>query len=222
MPNLLQRSAATTEEYRAIVYGYALKAESATTGCGKGDPSEEYVRLRRTPAIRGGSDGDMNHKVLSPSDHCKNVLKDSFYIYVAWWSDEPFAFHCSGAMPTPQNRSEIRSTEPEECSARHWREALGEQESSTLQVPGAVSWTAKRRVQAVAGAASTMQSPWITPQTPPSWADQIQSANWVWLTPFSIRTHPKKRSLGREEPAGKEEQGNYSSPRRIEVDLKSA
>ena len=55
---------------------------------------------------QGGEPG-MNHKGLVTFD--RKTRKDSFYIYKAWWSDEPFVHICSKRfVHRTQNEIEVK------------------------------------------------------------------------------------------------------------------
>ena len=55
---------------------------------------------------QGGEPG-MNHKGLVTFD--RKTKKDSFYIYKAWWSDEPFVHICSKRfVDRTQNEIEVK------------------------------------------------------------------------------------------------------------------
>ena len=72
---------------------------------------------------QGGEPG-MNHKGLVTFD--RKTKKDSFYIYKAWWSDEPFVHICSKRF-ADRTQSEIevkvystRRTSASMSTAQSW------------------------------------------------------------------------------------------------------
>ena len=64
---------------------------TATNGCGP--PTCGTCTTFAADARDQGGEPGMNHKGLVTFD--RKTKKDSFYIYKAWWSDEPFVHICS-------------------------------------------------------------------------------------------------------------------------------
>ena len=102
MPNLHSskpRRGDHTEEYQAVYHEYMLKC------------FERYPFLWAThvwnmfdfaaDARDQGGEPGMNHKGLVTFD--RKIKKDSFYLYKAWWSEDPFVYICGRRY---QNRTE--------------------------------------------------------------------------------------------------------------------
>ena len=79
-----------TEEYQAVYHEYLLK-------CFEKRPFMWATHLWNmfdfaADARNQGGEPGMNHKGLVTFD--RKIKKDSFYVYKAWWSDEPFVHIC--------------------------------------------------------------------------------------------------------------------------------
>ena len=94
MPNLHSshpRRGDHTEEYQAKYHEYMLK-------CFERNPYMWATHVWNmfdfaADARNQGGEPGMNHKGLVTFD--RKTKKDSFYLYKAWWSDEPFVHICS-------------------------------------------------------------------------------------------------------------------------------
>ena len=94
MPNLHSshpRRGDHTEEYQAKYHEYMLR-------CFERHPymwaTHVWTMFDFVSAMRNqGGEPGMNHKGLVTAD--RKILKDSFYLYKAWWSDDPFVHLCS-------------------------------------------------------------------------------------------------------------------------------
>ena len=80
-----------TEEYQAIYHEYMLRCFDRHTWLWATHVWNMYD-FAADARDQGGEPG-MNHKGLVTFD--RKTKKDSFYIYKAWWSDEPFVHICS-------------------------------------------------------------------------------------------------------------------------------
>ena len=94
MPNLHSshpRRGDHTEEYQAIYHEYMLRCFDRHKWLWATHVWNMYD-FAADARDQGGEPG-MNHKGLVTFD--RKTKKDSFYIYKAWWSDEPFVHICS-------------------------------------------------------------------------------------------------------------------------------
>ena len=94
MPNLHSehpRRGDHTEEYQAIYHEYMLRCFERHSWLWSTHVWNMYD-FAADARDQGGEPG-MNHKGLVTFD--RKTKKDSFYIYKAWWSDEPFVHICS-------------------------------------------------------------------------------------------------------------------------------
>ena len=94
MPNLHSehpRRGDHTEEYQAIYHEYMLRCFERHSWLWSTHVWNMYD-FAADARDQGGEPG-MNHKGLVTFD--RKMKKDSFYIYKAWWSDEPFVHICS-------------------------------------------------------------------------------------------------------------------------------
>mgnify|MGYP003068912849 FL=1 len=105
MPNLHSshpRRGDHTEEYQAIYHEYMLRCFDRHKWLWATHVWNMYD-FAADARDQGGEPG-MNHKGLVTFD--RKTRKDSFYIYKAWWSDEPFVHICSKRF-TDRTQSEI-------------------------------------------------------------------------------------------------------------------
>ena len=91
-----------TEEYQAIYHEYMLRCFDRHKWLWATHVWNMYD-FAADARDQGGEPG-MNHKGLVTFD--RKTKKDSFYIYKAWWSDEPFVHICSKRF-TDRTQSEI-------------------------------------------------------------------------------------------------------------------
>ena len=91
-----------TEEYQAIYHEYMLRCFDRHKWLWATHVWNMYD-FAADARDQGGEPG-MNHKGLVTFD--RKTKKDSFYIYKAWWSDEPFVHICSRRF-TDRTQSEI-------------------------------------------------------------------------------------------------------------------
>ena len=98
---------------------------------------------------QGGEPG-MNHKGLVTFD--RKTKKDSFYIYKAWWSDEPFVHICSKRYADrTENEIEVKVySNQKQVSLYVNGEKLAEQEGEHI-FKFRVKLNGETKVQAVAG-----------------------------------------------------------------------
>ena len=105
MPNLHSehpRRGDHTEEYQAIYHEYMLECFARHKWLWSTHVWNMYD-FAADARDQGGEPG-MNHKGLVTFD--RKTRKDSFYIYKAWWSNEPFVHICSKRF-TDRTQSEI-------------------------------------------------------------------------------------------------------------------
>lgn len=105
MPNLHSehpRRGDHTEEYQARYHEYMLECFDRHKWLWSTHVWNMYD-FAADARDQGGEPG-MNHKGLVTFD--RKTKKDSFYIYKAWWSDEPFVHICSKRF-TDRTKSEI-------------------------------------------------------------------------------------------------------------------
>ncbi len=88
----------------------------------------------------------------------RKTKKDSFYIYKAWWSDEPFVHICSKRYADrTENEIEVKVYSNQKQVSLHVNgEKLAEQEGEHI-FKFRVKLNGETKVQAVAGTASTMR-----------------------------------------------------------------
>ena len=91
-----------TEEYQAIYHEYMLRCFDRHKWLWATHVWNMYD-FAADARDQGGEPG-MNHKGLVTFD--RKTKKDSFYIYKAWWSDEPFVHICSNRF-VDRTQSEI-------------------------------------------------------------------------------------------------------------------
>ena len=108
MPNLHSehpRRGDHTEEYQAIYHEYMLECFARHKWLWSTHVWNMYD-FAADARDQGGESG-MNHKGLVTFD--RKTRKDSFYIYKAWWSNEPFVHICSKRfIDRTQNEIEVK------------------------------------------------------------------------------------------------------------------
>ena len=137
-----------TEEYQAIYHEYMLRCFDRHKWLWATHVWNMYD-FAADARDQGGEPG-MNHKGLVTFD--RKTKKDSFYIYKAWWSDEPFVHICSKRF-TDRTQSEIEvkvySNQP--CTALYVNgNKIGEQEGEHI-FRFRIKLEGETKVQAVAG-----------------------------------------------------------------------
>ena len=94
-----------TEEYQAIYHEYMLECFERHPYLWATHVWNMYD-FAADARDQGGEPG-MNHKGLVTFD--RKIKKDSFYIYKAWWSDEPFVHLCgSRYVDRPEEVTEVK------------------------------------------------------------------------------------------------------------------
>ena len=114
-----------TEEYQAIYHEYMLECFERHPFLWATHVWNMYD-FAADARDQGGEPG-MNHKGLVTFD--RKIKKDSFYIYKAWWSDEPFVHLCgSRYVDRPEEVTEVKvySNQPK-VALYHNGKLVGEQ-----------------------------------------------------------------------------------------------
>ena len=137
-----------TEEYQAIYHEYMLQCFARHNWMWATHVWNMYD-FAADARDQGGEPG-MNHKGLVTFD--RKTKKDSFYIYKAWWSDEPFVHICSKRyVDRTQNEIEVRVYSNQKNVSLYVNgEKLGEQEGEHI-FKFRVKLDGETKVQAVAG-----------------------------------------------------------------------
>ena len=137
-----------TEEYQAKYHEYMLR-------CFKRHPWMWATHVWNmfdfaADARDQGGEPGMNHKGLVTFD--RKTKKDSFYIYKAWWSDEPFVHICSKRYADrTENEIEVKVySNQKQVSLYVNGEKLAEQEGEHI-FKFRVKLNGETKVQAVAG-----------------------------------------------------------------------
>ena len=137
-----------TEEYQAIYHEYMLHCFAHHSWMWATHVWNMYD-FAADARDQGGEPG-MNHKGLVTFD--RKTKKDSFYIYKAWWSDEPFVHICSKRYADrTENEIEVKVySNQKQVSLYVNGEKLGEQEGEHI-FKFRVKLNGEMKVQAVAG-----------------------------------------------------------------------
>ena len=137
-----------TEEYQAIYHEYMLHCFAHHSWMWATHVWNMYD-FAADARDQGGEPG-MNHKGLVTFD--RKTKKDSFYIYKAWWSDEPFVHICSKRyVDRTQSEIEIKVYSNQKNVSLYVNgEKLGEQEGEHI-FKFRVKLNGETKVQAVAG-----------------------------------------------------------------------
>ena len=151
MPNLHSshpRRGDHTEEYQAVYHEYMLRCFDRHKWLWATHVWNMYD-FAADARDQGGEPG-MNHKGLVTFD--RKTKKDSFYIYKAWWSDEPFVHICSKRfVDRTENEIEVKVySNQKQVSLYVNGEKLGEQEGEHI-FKFRVKLNGETKVQAVAG-----------------------------------------------------------------------
>ena len=151
MPNLHSshpRRGDHTEEYQAIYHEYMLRCFDRHKWLWATHVWNMYD-FAADARDQGGEPG-MNHKGLVTFD--RKTKKDSFYIYKAWWSDEPFVHICSKRYADrTENEIEVKAySNQKQVSLYVNGEKLAEQEGEHI-FKFRVKLNGETKVQAVAG-----------------------------------------------------------------------
>lgn len=151
MPNLHSshpRRGDHTEEYQAIYHEYMLRCFDRHKWLWATHVWNMYD-FAADARDQGGEPG-MNHKGLVTFD--RKTKKDSFYIYKAWWSDEPFVHICSKRYADRiENEIEVKVySNQKQVSLYVNGEKLAEQEGEHI-FKFRVKLNGETKVQAVAG-----------------------------------------------------------------------
>ena len=151
MPNLHSshpRRGDHTEEYQAINHEYMLRCFDRHKWLWATHVWNMYD-FAADARDQGGEPG-MNHKGLVTFD--RKTKKDSFYIYKAWWSDEPFVHICSKRYADrTENEIEVKVySNQKQVSLYVNGEKLAEQEGEHI-FKFRVKLNGETKVQAVAG-----------------------------------------------------------------------
>lgn len=151
MPNLHSshpRRGDHTEEYQAIYHEYMLRCFDRHKWLWATHVWNMYD-FAADARDQGGEPG-MNHKGLVTFD--RKTKKDSFYIYKAWWSDEPFVHICSKRYADrTENEIEVKVySNQKQVSLYVNGEKLAEQEGEHI-LKFRVKLNGETKVQAVAG-----------------------------------------------------------------------
>lgn len=151
MPNLHSshpRRGDHTEEYQAIYHEYMLRCFDRHKWLWATHVWNMYD-FAADARDQGGEPG-MNHKGLVTFD--RKTKKDSFYIYKAWWSDEPFVHICSKRYADrTENEIEVKVySNQKQVSLYVNGEKLAEQEGEHV-FKFRVKLNGETKVQAVAG-----------------------------------------------------------------------
>ena len=151
MPNLHSdhpRRGDHTEEYQAIYHEYMLECFARHKWLWSTHVWNMYD-FAADARDQGGESG-MNHKGLVTFD--RKTRKDSFYIYKAWWSNEPFVHICSKRfIDRTQNEIEVKVySNQKQVTLYANGEKLAEQEGEHI-FRFRVKLDGEVKVQAVAG-----------------------------------------------------------------------
>ena len=151
MPNLHSshpRRGDHTEEYQAIYHEYMLRCFDRHKWLWATHVWNMYDFAADARAQRG--EPGMNHKGLVTFD--RKTKKDSFYIYKAWWSDEPFVHICSKRYTDrTENEIEVKVYSNQKNVTLYVDgERLAEQEGEHI-FKFRVKLNGETKVQAVAG-----------------------------------------------------------------------
>ena len=168
-----------TEEYQAIYHEYMLRCFDRHKWLWATHVWNMYD-FAADARDQGGEPG-MNHKGLVTFD--RKTKKDSFYIYKAWWSDEPFVHICSKRF-TDRTQSEIEVkvySNQKNVSLYVNGAKLDEQEGEHI-FKFRVKLNGETKVQAVAG--DCIDEAVFTKVSTPNPAYKLtksktKSANWV-------------------------------------------
>lgn len=181
MPNLHSsrpRRGDHSEEYQAVYHEYLLK-------CFERNPYLWATHVWNmfdfaADARNQGGEPGMNHKGLVTFD--RKIKKDSFYLYKAYWSDEPFVHLCSSRF-TDRTESEITvkvySNQPE--VALYCDGKLIEKKKGSRIFTFRLTITGEHRLEAAAGEWKDTSVVRKTDKPNPSYrlGRQGKSANWV-------------------------------------------
>ena len=151
MPNLHSshpRRGDHTEEYQAVYHEYMLRCFDRHKWLWATHVWNMYD-FAADARDQGGEPG-MNHTGLVTFD--RKTKKDSFYIYKAWWSDEPFVHICSKRYADrTENEIEVKVySNQKQVSLYVNGEKLSEQEGEHI-FKFRVKLNGETKVQAVAG-----------------------------------------------------------------------
>ncbi len=137
-----------TEEYQAIYHEYMLECFERHPYLWATHVWNMYD-FAADARDQGGEPG-MNHKGLVTFD--RKIKKDSFYIYKAWWSDEPFVHLCgSRYVDRPEEVTEVKvySNQPK-VALYHNGKLVGEQTGKRI-FKFRVTLEGENNLEAVAG-----------------------------------------------------------------------
>ena len=137
-----------TEEYQAIYHEYMLECFERHPFLWATHVWNMYD-FAADARDQGGEPG-MNHKGLVTFD--RKIKKDSFYIYKAWWSDEPFVHLCgSRYVDRPEEVTEVKvySNQPK-VALYHNGKLVGEQTGKRI-FKFRVTLEGENNLEAVAG-----------------------------------------------------------------------
>ncbi|HIT88822.1 MAG TPA: glycoside hydrolase family 2 protein [Candidatus Merdenecus merdavium] len=181
MPNLHSsrpRRGDHTEEYQAIYHEYMLK-------CFERNPYLWSTHVWNmfdfaADARNQGGEPGMNHKGLVTFD--RKTKKDSFYLYKAYWSDEPFVHLCSSRyVERTESRTIVKvySNQPE--VALYCDGTLIEKKKGSKVFTFKLPISGKHRIEAVSGKwrDTSMIKKTDKPNGSYKLGKQKKSANWV-------------------------------------------
>ncbi len=182
MPNLHSskpRRGDHTEEYQCIYHEYMLR-------CFEHRPFLWATHVWNmfdfaADARDQGGEPGMNHKGLVTFD--RNTKKDSFYLYKAWWSDEPFVHICgSRYVDRPEAVTTVKVYSNQPKVALYANGKLVEERSSSKVFEFRVPLEGKVELRAEAGGCAGQCT--IRKADVPNPAYKLQgkssnSANWV-------------------------------------------
>ncbi|MBM6871422.1 glycoside hydrolase family 2 protein [Pseudoflavonifractor phocaeensis] len=137
-----------TEEYQAIYHEYMLECFERHPFLWATHVWNMYD-FAADARDQGGEPG-MNHKGLVTFD--RKIKKDSFFIYKAWWSDEPFVHLCgSRYVDRPEEVTEVKvySNQPK-VALYHNGKLVGEQTGKRI-FKFRVTLEGENNLEAVAG-----------------------------------------------------------------------
>ena len=168
-----------TEEYQAIYHEYMLECFERHPFLWATHVWNMYD-FAADARDQGGEPG-MNHKGLVTFD--RKIKKDSFYIYKAWWSDEPFVHLCgSRYVDRPEEVTEVKvySNQPK-VALYHNGKLVGEQTGKRI-FKFRVTLEGENNLEAVAG--DCRDTSFISKVDAPNPAYTLQkgkskSQNWV-------------------------------------------
>lgn len=181
MPNLHSskpRRGDHTEEYQAVYHEYLLK-------CFERNPYLWATHVWNmfdfaADARNQGGEPGMNHKGLVTFD--RQTKKDSFYLYKAYWSDEPFVHLCSSRYtdrPESEITVKVYSNQPE--VALYCDGKLVEKKKGSRVFLFQLPVSGEHRLEAVAGEWKDTSVVRKVDKPNPSYrlGRQGKSANWV-------------------------------------------